>query len=270
MILLLLGLALQLTSMSYKYPSFPKAGWSILSNIISPIQKVFHESIETGSFVWARYLWLQGLSEKIRLLEMQVQDLKTERFELLEFKNENSRLSSILAFKSNAEKEGVVAKVIGRDPSNWSMTITINQGSTSNLDLGDAVINGEGLVGRISSINKNYATVLLLTDPSSSVGGMTQDSRVNGMIEGSFSNEELKLNFVENSLSAQITLGERVMTSGLDGIFPKGIFIGNVKSLKNSNAGLFQEISVQPIVDFRKLETVLVLNSPINSNELSK
>lgn len=265
-VLFLLGVSLQLSSASIKYPELPRYGWKVISMIVSPIEEIIHESFETTSFIWNRYVWLQGVSEKMRLLELEMQELKAERTKLLEHKYENERLGTLLAYDRDTYPVQVVANVIGRDPSNWSMAIKINKGSDDRVSIDDAVVNGDGLVGKISSVSSSYATVLLLTDPSSSVGAMSQESRITGMIEGAFSGEYLRLSYVENSLSMQIQQGERIITSGLDSIFPKGILIGFVKDIKNYRGGLFQDIEVSPVVNFRKLETVMVLTKKKNDD----
>lgn len=259
LVIFLLAVSLQLSSLSYRFPALPKAGWNMVSFFVSPVQKLFHESLETSKFIWSKYLWLQGISERARLLELEVQDLKSERAKLLEYHHENNRLANLLAFKSEAQQQGIVANVIGRDPSNWSMTVTIDKGIDDGISEGCPVVDGNGLVGRISNAAGGHSTVLLLIDPSSSVGALSQDSRISGMIEGTFSSDSMKLNFVENSPLSEIIIGDRIITSGLDSVFPKGIYIGEVREVKNSTNSLFQDILVRSSVNFRKLETVMVL-----------
>lgn len=259
LVVFLFGLSLQLSSVSIKYPSFPKYGWKLVSFITSPVQELIHESIETTTFVWNKYIWLQSLYEKNQFLELENQELKYEKNKLLELKFENQRLSSLLQYKENTTNKQIVANVIGRDPSNWSMTIKIDKGLNNGILIGNPVINGDGLVGRVSHLDDTHSVVLLLTDPSSSIGALSQNTRTNGIVEGTFSSEFLRLNFVENSLSSQVELGERVVTSGLDGVFPKGILVGYIKDIKEDTGGLFKNIEVTPAINFRKIETVMIL-----------
>lgn len=263
LVVFLICLSLQLTSLSYRYSSIPKYGWQIVSFFISPFQKLFHESVVTTDYLWSRYIWLQGVSDRARLLEIENQELKSEKAKLIEFQYENQRLGNILNYKSNFQLKGIVSNVIGRDPSNWSMTVSIDKGLDDGIIIGAPVIDGHGLVGRISAVSNNHSVVLLLTDPLSSVGAMTQDSRITGIVEGSFSSNQLRLSYVENSFTNDIKIGESVITSGLDGIFPKGITIGTISEVKNSGVGLFQEINLTTTVEFRKLETVMILQTNV-------
>jgi rod shape-determining protein MreC len=264
MIVLFLGISIQATSYSSSHPEFASAGWKCISFIASPVQKLFHESFETTKFVWSRYIWLTGLSEKSKLLELEIQNLKSERNKLLEFQSENQRLSGLLAYKATADFNGIISNVIGRDPSNWSMTITLDKGYNDGIEQGNPVIASAGLVGRVSAVGANYSTVLLLSDPSSSVGAVTQESRINGIIEGTFSNELLRLSFIEHQHAAKLKIGDRIVTSGMDSIFPKGIFIGHINEIKGYSGGLFQEITVKASVDLRRLETVMILINKSN------
>ncbi len=262
--LVLFFVSVQLMSFSLRFPSFPMYVWNATEYILSPGQKLFSEVFKTSDFVWRRYVWLQDTSLERELLALQVQELKIKNANLEELGNENSQLRDILLFKKAEGTEGIVANVIGRDPSAWLMNITINIGSNDGVGLGMPVTNGIGVVGRIVAVSKNSSSVLLINDPTSSIGAMLQTSRTTGLLEGWLKKDNLRLNYIESLKEDSIAKGEKVMTSGLDGVFPKGLYLGEVSEVHEIPGELFKEVLVRPAVDLVTVETVFVLPSFIN------
>jgi rod shape-determining protein MreC len=255
----LLVASVQLMSLSLRFPAFPRFGWRATDLVLSPFQKLFNEVFQTSDFVFRRYVWLQDTSLEREMLAMQIRELESKNANLEEVKNENAQLRNILSFKKAVNQEGLVANVIGRDPSAWLMSITLDIGSNDGVMIGMPVTNGVGVVGRIVAVSTSTSSVLLINDPTSSIGAMLQTSRATGLLEGWLKNDNLKLNYVESLKEDSITKGERVITSGMDGVFPKGLFLGEVSEVREISGELFKEVLVRPAVDLTVLETVLVL-----------
>ncbi|HMO17518.1 MAG TPA: rod shape-determining protein MreC [Oligoflexia bacterium] len=245
--------------MSSRNPQIAGLGWNILQRIIYPVQKLVHEVYETGQNIWIRYLWLQNVALEREVLLLQVRDLEEQINSYIEIKNENKRLRDLLQYKDSTGVTGVVGSVIGKDPSNWLMTLTIDKGANDQLRPGLPVVSGSGVVGQIAAVSNNSSTVLLIADSASSVGAMLQDDRAAGMVEGVFRSDTVRLSYVENLHGEIVKPGDRVITSGMDGIFPKGLLIGVIEEIGEDRGALFRDILVRPAVDFRRIESVTVL-----------
>jgi rod shape-determining protein MreC len=175
---------------------------------------------------------------------------------------ENLRLHQLLNLKDHLQLKTTSARVIGRDVSNWWKSIQIDRGAQDGLRENLAVLNADGLIGKVISVTKGEARVLLLTDPNCKASALLQDSRTPGVVGGSESaftfEPRLEMTFVDRK--AKIRQGETVITSGLGGVFPKSILIGTVVSAHvNSQTGMYQDVDIKPAVDFRKLEEVIVI-----------
>jgi rod shape-determining protein MreC len=192
-----------------------------------------------------------------RRLFSQTNLLKARNSKLLEIKHENDRLRDLLGLQQATGLTGVVVDVIAYEPSNWSHAVTVDKGTNSGIAIGSPVLVGDGVVGQIVAANVNTARVLLLTDPSSAVDAFVQTSRVRGIVVG-MGTFEARWNYVLSKES--ILVGDRVVTSGMDEVFPKGLIIGVVKRVHEDKAGrLFKRVDIEPAVDFSRLETVLVV-----------
>ncbi len=170
---------------------------------------------------------------------------------------ENLQLNRLLAFKTRQPYRTLGARVIGRDSSNWYKSIQIDRGLNDGLRNDLAVLNADGLIGKITGITAGEARVLLLTDPNCKASALLQDSREPGIVTGT---DGTKLQMTYVSRHAKIRVNEPVLSSGLGGVFPKGIFIGTVtKARLDSQTGMFQNLEIQPAVDYRRLEEVVVI-----------
>jgi rod shape-determining protein MreC len=169
---------------------------------------------------------------------------------------ENLRLHQLLNLKDHLQLKTTAARVIGRDTSNWWKSIQIDRGSNDGLTNDLAVLNADGLIGKVVSVTKGEARVLLLTDPNCKASALLQDAREAGVVSGDGSH--LQMTYVNRA--AKIKQGEAVITSGLGGIFPKEILIGTVVSAQlNPQTGMYQDVEIKPAVDFRRLEEVVVI-----------
>ena len=165
---------------------------------------------------------------------------------------ENLRLNKTFAFKERLPYRTLGARVIGRDASNWYKSLQIDRGAADGLRPDLAVLNADGLIGKITAVTRAEARVLLLTDPSCKASALVQNSREPGVVAG------MEMTYVDRR--AKINPGEAVITSGLGGVFPKGIHIGTViRSRLDSQTGMYQTLELKPAVDYRHLEEVVVI-----------
>jgi len=261
---ILLACSIRLLNSSIKDPSIAQFGSRSVSTILFPIEKLHHEFNQSVSYTWNRYLWLLDVEEQRDVLQEKVVQLQTMNSKLLEFEKENLRLREVLSYEKTSDTTGITASVVSRNPSNWSKTITIDRGLLDGVKEGNAVVYGNGVVGQIVSVSKKSSKVLLISDPSSAVDVLLQDNRAWGSCEGVGDDDFLQLRFVEKQVGVEVVAGDRVIASGLDGVFPKGTLIGVVYSVEASKSSLFFDVTVRRAVDLKKLETVLILPSVLN------
>jgi rod shape-determining protein MreC len=209
-------------------------------------------------FVQSRRL----LAKQNEQLRQDNDQLRQQVRALSETGDENLRLHRLLELKEHPGFHTITARVIGRDASNWWKSLQIDRGSNDGLRQDMAVLNAEGLIGKTISVTKGEARVLLLTDPNCKVSALLQDTREPGVasgVEAAFTFSPRCLMTYVN-LGAKVKPGENVITSGLGGVFPKGILIGAVtRTQLNRQTGMYQDVEIKPAVDFRHLEEVIVI-----------
>ncbi len=205
---------------------------------------------------WQDYFLLVNVRQENRQLRTAVDTLKMENSRYRELLSTHERLKALLQFKQTTNRPVLAAQVIGLDPTGWFKSVIINKGNEAGLELNMPVVNANGVVGRIVSFSPNYSKVLLAIDQNSAVDCLVQRSRDRGIVEG-FSTEICKLNYVVKS--SDVTEGDIVVTSGLGGVFPKGIAVGEVLRVEDISGTLFKDIEIRPAVDFSKLEEVLII-----------
>jgi len=192
-------------------------------------------------------------------LQALVDTLIIENVRLREAEIENVTLRQQLNFKqANPSFELLSAQVIGRDPTNLISYLIIDRGSTEGVAVGMPVLTHRGLVGRVTETNPHSSKVLLITDVSSSVNALIQESRATGVIQGRIG-QGLVMRYIQHG--EEIKTGDLVLTSGLGGNFPTRLIIGQVTAVRKKDVELFQEAEVRPAVDFHELEMVMVLTS---------
>lgn len=185
--------------------------------------------------------------------------------QLEEAARENQRLTELLQLKGSLRGRAEAAVVAYRDPGNWLESVVIDKGSSSGIAKGQAVINARGVVGRVTSVTPNSATVLLAVDSRNSIGGIATRSRDLVVVEGAGDGSGL---LIARPLGAQPDLaeGDVIITSGLGGVYPKGHAIGDVIAVERGKYGVSLLAYVKPRVDFQRLEEVLVLVDAIEGD----
>jgi rod shape-determining protein MreC len=224
--------------------------------ITSPVQKLIHRTVHVTKGFWREYFYLVGIREENRDLKKQIRELVSENRRYREKLATHDRLKRLLQFKEAILPPALASQVIGRDPSGWFKSILIDKGKADGVSLNMPVVNASGVVGRIVAVSPNYAKALLIIDQNSSVDCLVQRSRDRGMLKG-LSSERCKMDYVVKS--SDVMLGDVVVTSGLGGVFPKGLPLGSVSRVEEAAGELFKDIEIEPVVDFSKLEEVLVI-----------
>src|SRR5579863_4109029 len=212
--------------------------------------------IENGTGnLWHNYFYLRGVRAENRQLKEQIEQMRIEQVRLSEDAAQARRLQILLAFKEQFISRTVAAQVIGSSGSDLSRVIYIDKGSNAGLQRDMAVITADGIVGKVMLVYPSVAQVLLINDQTSGVGVILEKSRLQGILRGT-ANGEVLMNDVMSD--EQVPVGETVLTSGGDQIFPKGLPVGTVAKVANGK-DLFLNIKIKPSTDLGKLEEVLVL-----------
>ncbi|GIW42523.1 MAG: cell shape-determining protein MreC [Candidatus Binatia bacterium] len=253
--LLLLSLVLVSSSSRGRLDREPVSAF--LLEAARPVQAVVTGTAHAVERFWRRYLALVGLARENEVLRQRILDLERQAVRLAEVRETNRRLRALLEFREAVEGESVVARIVGKDPSPWFRTFTIDKGELDGVRQGMAVLSPYGAVGRVIRATDRAARVLLLTDHASGVDALVQRSRARGIVEGE-PGGTCVMKYVRSG--EDVRPGDRVVTSGFDGIFPKGIVIGEVKAVRPGARGLMLEAVVEPSAPFDRLEEVLVVD----------
>ena len=225
--------------------------------------------IEAQTWFSTRFLGLQdfvtaprdisSLRTRNAELEVQVSQLQAQVIELQQRVNETEILAALVDFsRRNPESTYKAAAVIGRDPSPFLHYIIINRGSNDDIRRGMPVVTNQGLVGRIDAVIADAARVQLITDPASSVNVYLQNEETSAVAFGSVTGD-VSLDLI--SQDAIVESGDLILTSGLGGGYPADLILGQVVTLRSFEFELFQQATVQPAVDFSRLEIVLVITN---------
>ena len=215
---------------------------------------------------WNHYLALQGVHEQNLALRQEIQELEGEISQLREQATVSEQLTQLLEFQEEAPLDTVAAQVIGRNATNWYRALILNKGEDQGIRKNMGVIAQAGVVGRVVKTTPFTSIVLLLTDPNAAVTGMIQRTRDEGIVQGT-TQGYVRMKYIPPLSPIQID--DIVATSGLTGDFPRGLPIGRIRQIEKADADLFQSAEVQPIIDFSKLEGVLVIISTKQSANLA-
>jgi len=258
---LLLFVALSMIGMALDKNGHLRTARSFPLRFMIPLQERFARAIDSTEGIVRTFRQSRELERRNKELEDLVAKLMVENVCLKEVEAENERLRQLLNFAyahpacdfTAAEVKG---RVVGYDPSNLLRYLIIGLDSNHGVKKGMPVVTERGLVGRITEVGPNWAKVMLIIDPSSSVNALIQSSRATGVVEGQ-AGGRLLMKYIPQG--EEVNVGDIVLTSGLGGNFPKGLIIGQVTAVQRSDVEMFQQANVRPTVDFNKLEVVLVV-----------
>jgi len=227
-----------------------------LQNVFAPVMKLTAATSNFFQNVWNGYINLANTrKDNLRMIQ-EIKKLNERVITAEEALLENQRLKRLLDMRGSIRESTVTALVIGEDMSSWFRSVTIDRGSSSGIREGMAVVAADGVVGQVVKVSSENSRVLLITDHASGISATVQRSRTRGVVKG---RGEKGCSFEFATRDEDVQLGDRVITSGIGGLFPKGARIGEVSMVKRGEYGLFQTITIRPSVDFAHLEEVLVV-----------
>jgi len=234
-----------------------------VSLVLSPFQQAAAWVANEVRYVTGTIWEISTLYEQNKMLRNEVEQLRGINLQANEALAENERLRKMIGYQQSAHQfDLVAARVIGRESDTWSRMIVIDRGTMNGIANDMPVITPQGLVGRVVEAGPNSSKVQLILDPRSSVGTIVQraESRVTGIVQGNMDNPTMP-QMVNIPKNADVVEGDVIVTSGFGGIYPKGIIVGLVSSLKNDDGGLLKIGVLESAVDFQKLEDVMVITA---------
>ena len=239
---------------------------SIAISAIAPFQEMVTRTLRFTRDIWLQYFYLVSVARENIDLTHQLGQAMENRNRWHETEMANTRLRDLISFQRNVTERVVAAEVIGKDPSAWFKTIIIDKGEADGVARGLPVVIHQGIVGQVIEVSGHYSKVMLIVDGSSAVDALVQRTRARGIIKGD-ATDQCRLEYVLRKNDVQME--DTIVSSGLDGVYPKGLRIGHVSKIVDHNAEIFHEVIVTPFVDFEKLEEVLVILE-IQKHDLAK
>lgn len=234
---------------------------SWIGNVLTPVQSGFTSAYKGAENVFDGWKNTKKLAEENKQLKAEIDKIKESNKEWSAYKKENDRLKSLLELKNQRESfNPVAATVIGKDAGNWFNIFTVNKGKDSGITENTPVISSKGVVGRVSQVGNNWAKIVSVINYDHSVSGMISRTEDLVQIDGDLAlMKEGLLKMTVITEGADIIIGDTVVTSGIGGIYPKGIFIGTVTEFRNNSEGTGKYAIVKPDVDFQRVYDVLLL-----------
>jgi rod shape-determining protein MreC len=227
--------------------------WAV--DAVTPFERVLVWVQTSSGNLWHNYFYLRGVRAENRQLKDQIEQMRLQQVRLADDAAQARRLQTLLAFKEQFISHTVAAQVIGSSGSDLSRVIYIDKGENSGIRRDMAVMTADGIVGKVLLVYPSVAQVLLINDQSSGVGALLEKTRLQGVLRGT-ANGEVVLERVMSD--EQVSVGEPVLTSGGDQIFPKGLPVGTVTKV-GAGKDLFLNIKIKTAADLSKLEEVVVL-----------
>ena len=256
---LVLAVGLVLRTSGGRYRDDPLSRFFL--EAVTPLQRASALVRDTLLRAWRDVADLVHAREELGSLRARTRALEQEAARLAEAELENERLKRLLDFRETLNGNLIAARVVGRDATGLSRTITIDRGEGDGVKKGAAVLVPEGIVGQVFLVSGHAARVLLITDHNSGVDALVQRTRARGIVEGTVDGG-CGLKFLKRTEDVQI--GDLVVTSGLDGIFPKALPVGRVTAVDKRGQGLFQYAELAPDADFERLEEVLIARGAVD------
>ncbi|MFZ0799487.1 MAG: rod shape-determining protein MreC [Terriglobales bacterium] len=248
-----LGLAVQVKRTSDSESTRLIRVWAV--GAVTPFERALVWVQSSSGNLWHNYFYLRGVRAENRSLKAQIEHMRLEQVRMSQDADQARRLQALLAFKEQFISQTMAAQVIGGSGSELSRSVYIDKGHNDGIKPDMAVITADGIVGKVLRVYRFTSLVLLIDDQTSGVGAILDKTRLQGILRGTPSGEVV----LEKVMSDEtVPPGELVLTSGGDGIFPKGLLVGRVTKV-TPGSELFLNIRVRPAADLSKLEEVLVV-----------
>lgn len=233
-----------------------------LGTILAPVQSAVASVTSSVQEKLNAFSYNLELERSLNAAEQELASINTKIARYDEVVAENERLRSLMNnYDKYQQYEPMFARVIGKDTGNWFSNFTVDKGTSSGVTKGMTVMSADGVVGRVVEVGLNYAKVLTIIDGTSGVAVLIERNRDNGVVRGMVDDTTgenlLQMNYLLDI--NDVRAGDTVLTSGLDGVFPKGLPVGTVTQISRQTSGLSQYVVVTPYADFEHIEEVLLL-----------
>lgn len=229
---------------------------AVILAVLLPVQTGMDRVVGGVERLWDLYTEIGQLRRENVRLRQEVETLSQEVAVLRERAQATVRLERLLEFRAQAASRGMVARVIGRDPTRWFATVVVDRGRRDGIPRNAPVVTADGVIGRVIEVTPTAARVLLIVDSRSAVGALVQQSRDVGVVEGR-GGRTLHMKYLSGT--TQVQPGDLVVTSGQGGIFPKGLVLGRISTVVREEGELLLEAAIEPSAALDRLEEVLIL-----------
>ncbi len=229
---------------------------ALLMWIMRPLQIASQGTVNWITDFRENYDTLAGFRSENARLRTRIQTLEVERQKYLEADATNRQLKALLDFRSQLFAQAITASIIANSANSWFQSCMLDKGSADGVRKNMAVVTPLGVVGQVVAVTPHTAKVLLMTDPNSGIDVLVQRTRSRGIVSGSLETGTI-LKYVKRS--EDIQEGDRLITSGIDGVFPKGLMVGTVIKVRKQHLGLFQFVEILPAVQSSRTENVLIV-----------
>jgi rod shape-determining protein MreC len=223
---------------------------------VAPFQELATRAVKTIQDGWWNYFFLVSVSQENQRLLKELGKSHQKIIQQSELELENLRLRELLGFKRSLPAPAIAAEIIGKDPSAWFKTVIIDKGSSDGLRRGLPAVSSSGVVGQIVEVSGRQSRLMLIIDRNSGADALVQRTRARGVVKGT-SRDECYLDYVLHA--DDVRVGDLVVSSGFDGVYPKGLLIGTVTAVDFKGGDFFKDVQITPAVDFDKLEEVLII-----------
>jgi rod shape-determining protein MreC len=257
--ILLLTVNLVMLAVTTRRPAASGLG-RVMIAFVAPFQELATRVVKTIQDGWWNYFFLVSVAHENQRLLKELGASRQKMIQQSELELENQRLRELLGFKRSLPSPAIAAEIIGKDPSAWFKTVIIDKGSTDGLRRGLPAVSSSGVVGQIVEVSARQSRLMLIIDRNSGADALVQRTRARGIVKGT-SQDDCYLDYVLHA--DDVRVGDLVVSSGFDGVYPKGLLIGTVTAVDFKGGDFFKDVQITPAVDFDKLEEVLIiLESP--------
>jgi rod shape-determining protein MreC len=229
-----------------------------LMEAVRPLLVVESQMADDANDFLHNYFDLVGVRQKNLRLTRQLAQLESLQRSMVELQTENHHLADLLELRDALGTSAIAANVIGSDATGLSRTLILSEGERQGLQRGMAVISINGVVGKLIAVSRDAARVLLISDHNSALDAFDQRSRARGIIAGVVE-DGMTMKYVDRS--EDVKPDDTIVTSGMDGIFPRGLLVGTVARVSQEGPGLFLNVEVKAAVNFRELEQVMIITT---------
>ncbi|HEX5679586.1 MAG TPA: rod shape-determining protein MreC [Desulfobacterales bacterium] len=231
----------------------------VLIAFTAPFQDLTSRAVKGMREIWRNYFSLVSVAEENQRLKQLLGKAAEDSILQRELDLENNRLRDLLAFQRSLPHPGIAAQIIAKDPSAWFNTVIIDKGAADGLRKGLPAVTSRGIAGQVVEVSAHQSKLMLIIDRNSAVDALVQRTRSRGVVKGA-ERDECYLDYVMHEDDMRV--GDDVVSSGFDGVYPKGLLIGTVAAINFQGSDFFKEVRVTPSVNFDTLEEVLVILKP--------